>query len=256
MKKDFSLKKYKILLESLQQRTFSFLPFKEFIHYPDKNALCLRHDVDLLPFNSLEFARIQYALGISGTYYFRAVSESWNKDVIREIDGLGHEVGYHYESLTTVKGDMKLAIADFERNLEKLRKLVPVTTICMHGSPRSKWDNRDLWKEYDYRDYGIIGEPYFDIDFSKTAYYTDTGRRWDGERFSVRDKTEQTNPQPVYHSTRQMIRAIEARTFPKRAMLTFHPQRWTDQPLPWLKELVWQNSKNTVKYFLIKRAEK
>ena len=80
----------------------------------------------------------------------------------------------------------------------------------MHGSPRSKWDSKDLWKEYNYRDYGIIGEPYFDIDFNKTAYYTDTGRMWDGEKFSVRDKTErQTNPQPGYHSTRQMIRAIE-----------------------------------------------
>ncbi len=34
----------------------------------------------------------------------------------------------------------KLAICDFERNLEKLRKFYPVKTICMHGSPLSKWD--------------------------------------------------------------------------------------------------------------------
>jgi len=50
----------------------------------------------------------------------------------------------------------QLAICDFERNLEKLRELYPVKTICMHGSPLSKWDNRDLWKRYNYRDYGII----------------------------------------------------------------------------------------------------
>ena len=43
-----------------------------------------------------------------------------------------------------------MAIDDFRLNLEKLRKLYPVKTICMHGSPFSKWDNRDLWKKYDY----------------------------------------------------------------------------------------------------------
>jgi hypothetical protein len=26
-----------------------------------------------------------------------------------------------------------------------------------------------------------------------------------------------------------------------KSMLIFHPQRWNDKPIPWLKELVWQN---------------
>jgi len=61
----------------------------------------------------------------------------------------------------------------------------------MHGSPLSKYDSRDLWKVYDYRDYGIIGEPYFDIDFSKVLYLTDTGRRWDGDKVNIRDRVVQ-----------------------------------------------------------------
>src|SRR5690625_6415775 len=45
----------------------------------------------------------------------------------------------------------------------------------------SKWHHlteisRDLWKWYSYRDYGIIAEPYFDLDFSRVLYLTDTGR--------------------------------------------------------------------------------
>jgi len=35
-------------------------------------------------------------------------------------------------------------------------------------------------------------------------------------------------------------------------MITVHPQRWTDKPLPWLKELVWQNTKNVIKRFIVK----
>jgi len=58
----------------------------------------------------------------------------------------------------------------------------------MHGSPRSPYDNNEVWKKYDYRELGIIAEPYFDLDFSKVLYLTDTGRRWDGEGVSIRDK--------------------------------------------------------------------
>jgi hypothetical protein len=58
----------------------------------------------------------------------------------------------------------------------------------MHGSPMSKYDNRLLWIKYDYRAYGIIGEPYFDVDFSGAAYYTDTGRMWKGDNVSIRDR--------------------------------------------------------------------
>ncbi len=251
--KDFTINIYREFLNSLLLKNVSFLPFHDFIPSKRKDAICLRHDVDLLPYNSLEFARMQHSFGISGSYYFRAVPESWDENVIREIHDLGHEVGYHYESLDSTKGNIKLAIVDFEQNLEKFRKLVSVKTICMHGSPRSKWDSKELWEHYNYKDYGIIGEPYLDIDFSKTAYYTDTGRMWDGHRFSVRDKIDKTaNNFPTYQTTHQMISAINDGTFPNRAMLTFHPQRWTDKPLPWMKELIWQRAKNIVKYNIIK----
>jgi|SRR5690625_113581 len=61
----------------------------------------------------------------------------------------------------------------------------------------SKWHHlteisRDLWKWYSYRDYGIIAEPYFDLDFSRVLYLTDTGRRWDGDKVSVRDRAHQS----------------------------------------------------------------
>jgi len=77
-------------------------------------------------------------------------------------------------------------------DLRRLREFYPVKTICMHGSPLSKYDNKLLWDKYDYRDYGITAEPNFDVDFDEVLYLTDTGRRWDGDRVSVRDKVEGT----------------------------------------------------------------
>ncbi len=208
--------------------------------------MILRHDVDLVPLNSLRFAKIQHEMGIKGTYYFRAIPESWDEKIIVEIAQMGHEIGYHYENLTICKGDFKNAIKDFSENLKKLRVLVQVSTICMHGSPVSKYDSKDLWKKFDYKDFGIIGEPYFDIDFNEVFYLTDTGRRWDGFNVSVRDKVK-SSFQQKYSSTSQIITSLNRSELHQKIMFTFHPQRWHDNTFKWTKELVYQNVKNIVK---------
>ena len=137
-----------------------------------------------------------------------------------------------------------LAYEEFCRNLEMFREIMPVSTICMHGSPRSKFDNKDIWKKYDYRKLAIIGEPYFDIDFNKVDYVTDTGRRWNGDKASIRDKV--ISPFSFnFRSTNEIIR--NAGLLPDKVMFTFHPQRLTDNVYEWTKELVLQNVKNVVK---------
>jgi len=73
----------------------------------------------------------------------------------------------------------------------------------MHGSPLSRYDNRRICDKYNYRDFGITGEPYFDLDFTKVLYLTDTGRRWDGNKVSLRDKISPSPypPQPLSPNT-------------------------------------------------------
>jgi hypothetical protein len=341
---DFTLKTYKILMNTLSDQGFSFLTFEQFVSNPDNKVIVLRHDVDDSPQNSLEFAKIQADLGIKGSYYFRIVAESFDEKIIKEIYELGHEIGYHYEDVSLAAERQKIkvkrqkfknkefsdlqdrklersgdpasagtarpqdngrlekeladiAIESFSKNLERLRGIAPVKTICMHGSPMSKWDSRLLWKYYNYRDFGIIGEPYFDLGFSEIFYLTDTGRRWDGENVAIRDKAQGSGlraqgknsfaywkvkpvkyreesirpsdeenegqksrvprtthraPFPKFHSTFDIIKAALNNQLPDKIMMTFHPQRWTDKPVPWVKELVWQNVKNVVKYFVVK----
>ncbi len=243
---DFTINKYKELLQSLIDQNYSFQTFDEFLKNPVDKVLVLRHDVDLLPENSLRFAKIQHDLGINGAYYFRAVPESWDEDIILEIADMGHEVGYHYETMDTAKGDVDLAMEQFKQHLSELRKLVDVKTICMHGSPLSKFDNKDLWNKYNYKEFGIIGEPYYDIDFNKVFYLTDTGRRWDGGNVSVRDKVNSSIIK-TYHSTDQIIKASNKKELPNQIMFTFHPQRWHDNKFLWINELLMQNSKNIIK---------
>jgi len=258
---DFTINKYIHLLKTLKNSKYTFLTFKEYLELNNLETLndnsriiILRHDVDLLPQNSLKFAQIQYELGIKGSYYFRAVPESWDENIIKEISSLGHEVGYHYETMDTANGNIDEAWDQFRFHLDALRKLVDVKTICMHGSPRSKFDNKELWKKFDFRSLDLIGEPYYDVDFDKVFYLTDTGRRWDGWKTSVRDKVPQQNQwiqqNLVFCSTNDIINSSSKDELPDKIMFTFHPQRWHDNYFYWSRELIFQNFKNLVKSYL------
>lgn len=186
--RDFTRDAIKLFLHELKQRDYRFQTVLDFLQNPTSKTIILRHDVDRKALCAWRMACIEAELGIKGTYYFRIFPAAYNEKIIKAIADLGHEIGYHYEDFSSVKGDWELGIRSFEKNLEKLRAISPVKTICMHGSPLSKFDNRLLWQKFDYRNYGIIGEPYFDIDFNEVLYLTDTGRRWDGDGVSIRDK--------------------------------------------------------------------
>lgn len=260
---DFTIEKYSLLLKALHEAGYnSVLRFKDTM----ERQVMLRHDVDIRPQNSLVTARIEADGGMNAIYYFRAVRESWDEGIIREIEAMGHEIGYHYESLTTSKGNVEQAYADFCANYSRLSQLLgyQVRTICMHGSPRSDYDSRDIWKTYDYKALGIDYEPYFDTDWSRTLYLTDTGRRWDGYRMSVRDKIagwqEQWESEGLrFHQTDDIITFLysDKANLSKgveRILITTHPQRWSSTKWSWFKELVTQNVKNRLKQYYIRKA--
>lgn len=240
---DFTIEKYKELLEALKNH----------------KSHSLRHDVDLRPEFSLRVAQVEAEMGFRTTYYFRYMHFSSHAEVIKAIVALGHQAGYHYESLTTCKGDMEAAYEDFCLNLERLRNHVPVSTACAHGSPRSPYNSQELWNQHDIHALGIDYEPMLDTDFSKTLYLTDTGRRWDGYKVSVRDKVPGYQEQweregLVFHSTDDIIRALRDTSHPihqKELLINTHPQRWMPFGTQWVKEAVLQNGKNIVKRVLV-----
>ncbi len=296
---DFTYRKYTELLDCLLYNGYLFQSFEEFINRPTEKVVILRHDVDHFPLHSLVTAKLENNRRIKGTYYFRIVKQSFNPVIIKEISDLGHEVGYHYEDVSSVTKRQKikvkrqkliaqgtelraqgkeeisneyiassngnkdyekylaeLAFESFKKNLGKIRELAPVNTICMHGSPMSRWDSRILWKYYNYREFGIIGEPYFDIDFEKVLYLTDTGRKWNGDKSSVRDKVSQENFLELKNRLKisdNIIAAASANELPNQLMMTVHPQRWSDNLFNWMTEYAAQTLKNRIKQLIFVR---
>ncbi|MEW6135579.1 MAG: hypothetical protein HPY80_13240 [Bacteroidales bacterium] len=292
---DFTTNRFKLLLKVLRENKYCFLPLYELVTAPGlyskyQKIIILRHDVEENYSNALKIAHIEYKLGIKGSYYFRLSPHQNVNTFIEKIAQLGHEIGYHYDDFSVCKGNAKEAISRFLGNLAYLNHFGPIETISMEGAPLSKYDNRDLWKiplnhelinfilndnslppslrtlfyenvrssnlkTLHYNLFNIKAEPYFDLDFAKFFYLTDTGRCWNGFKYSVRDKIPQyqewIRKGYVYHSTNDIIKAVNNHKFPPRAMITIHPQRWHDKPLPWIKELIGQNIKNTIKYFIV-----
>lgn len=240
---DFTTEKYSELIAALKKH----------------KSYRIRHDVDLRPEYALRIAHIEAENGVQATYYFRAMHFDSYAETIKAIVALGHTAGYHYESLTTCNGNMEAAYDDFCRNLERLRKIVPVNTACAHGSPRSPWNSQDIWSRYDIHSLGIEHESMLDTDFSKTLYLTDTGRRWDGYRMSVRDKVPEYQEQweregLSFHTTNDIICALNSIEHPihrRGLLLNTHPQRWMPFGANWLIEASAQNIKNIAKRILV-----
>ncbi len=250
---DFTLEKYKELCQSIVSSEYTPLTVCEYIaqNHPDK-CIILRHDVDRKPIRALKMAQMEHEHGIRSTYYFRTVKEVFQPEIIRQIAELGHEIGYHYEVLDKAKGDVKKAIMIFEQDLREFREIANVTTICMHGNPLTSWVNSDIWKEYNFNDFGIIGEAYLSIDYTTVSYFTDTGRAWNSSKYSIKDIVQTNTNSDKVKSTDELIGLIKNGSQRNMCILT-HPNRWTDNFRAWLTELVWQDIKNIGKVVIKNR---
>ena len=246
---DFTFATYEKLLIELIRLEYTFQTFSEFLELPSKKVVVMRHDVDRTPGNALKMAEIEHRLGVKTTYFFRSRPHVFIEDIILNINAFGHEIGYHYENLSDSKGNLDEAILSFSMSLEKFREIIPVKTICMHGRPMGKVNNQDLWKKFNFDDFGIIGEPYFSVDFNKTAYITDAGRKWNDDKVNFRDKVK-SNHHLKIKNTNDIITVLYTREAPASLMINIHPHNWALSFLEWYKIFFWQSFKNIFKMII------
>jgi len=252
--RDFTFDIYKKMLQEFLDFGYKFITVEEYFTKDinlDKKYVLMRHDVDRKPLNSLAMAKLESELSVRATYYFRTIEQTFKPKIISEIASMGHEIAYHYESLAEVGGNYEKAIKDFESNLNRLRQIYPIKNIAMHGRPTSKWDSRKLWEKYDYREYGLLSEPYFDIDFNKVLYITDASRSWDNSSFNLRDKVDSGFNFNFKH-TQEIIDKLKSNSFPNVIMFNIHPEHWSASSYEWYKTFMIRGVKNFIKRTIVK----
>ncbi|PID93238.1 MAG: hypothetical protein CSA95_08260 [Bacteroidetes bacterium] len=253
--RDFTLKKYHLLIETLLSTGYRLLPVVEFLCFESPKAAALRHDVDRYIQRAMEMANMEHELGLKASYFFRKKDIIRHPQIIAQIASLNHEIGYHYENLAAHKGNPKEAIKDFSETLEHLRKIAWVDGISMHGSPCSRHHNRAIWEIYNYRNYGIGYEITNDIHYEHILYLTDTGRRWDYGGFNLRDKVYGKRLNRGIVHTNHLLKALQSNLLAPLLIFNIHPQRWDNRLLPWFAELVGQTLKNKIKRLIRFRHE-
>ena len=251
MKLDFTFAKFRELCEALSSSGYELLTVRGYLQgNAQKRFVILRHDIDVKPERGLEMAEIEKEHAIRSTYYIRMTEEVFMADIIRKIAELGHEIGYHYETLDKARGNKKKAIELFKQELNKLREVCKVDTICAHGNSLTPWDNRRIWHNYNFEDYGIMGDAYHSINFENIIYLSDTGRTWKN-RYKVKDVVYNThnNVFPWIKSTDDIIVFLKQNRVNQIYLLS-HPW-WSDDLGACLKEFVCQKVKNVGKLGII-----
>ncbi len=237
--RDFCAETYRRLCVSLVDAGYQSLTLTDYFlsgGLPlQAQRVILRHDLDRFPRMAIPLATIERDLGLRATYYVR-VPSTCDPSVIREVTGLGHELGFHYENLAKTRGDVALAQRSFADDLARLRRYCSIRTACMHGSPASRSDNRDLWPFLSREDLGLLGEAYLDVDFSTILYYSDTGRTWAAGRFNMRDHIPAGRSRiagaPMVRTTEELITLIRKER--RNLYLVAHPERWPVSPGGWV----------------------
>jgi hypothetical protein len=248
---DFTLKKYKSLCKTISNSSYTTLTFEQYFSQKNilKNCILLRHDVDRNIGNALKMADIEHRFNLVSTYYCRKTKQVFKPENLQKIASMGHEIGYHYETLDKAKGNEVEAIKIFEQELNEFREFIKIKTACMHGNPLSPWLNSNIWNKYDFKEFGIIGEPYISLDYKNVIYLTDTGRTWANKNIRVKDvirnEYNQKNNLLIGNisTTDDIINLIKEERFPQICLLA-HPNRWHDHTINWISESILQNIKN------------
>lgn len=143
----------------------------------------IKHDVETVSDSTVEIAKIEARHGLSAIYFFQYDVFLNSSHHVRELQSLGHEIGYHYDVLDNNLGDLPAAILEFERNLESFAEFgCRIKWICPHGNPalkRTGWSsNKDFFRNRNVRSRfkelkDIVVD--FSHHFPKYLYISDVG---------------------------------------------------------------------------------
>lgn len=231
--RDFTVGKYEKLCKAITGSKYSCITFADYQKLdPQKRKesyIIMRHDIDRTPQQALQIAQVEHQYGIKATYYFRAQKGTYVPDIMDKIVQYGHEIGFHYETIDKCRGNLEEAIKLFKKELADFRKRYDVQTVCAHGNPLTKNDNKDIWKIIKFEDCGLLGEAFLSLDFNNFAYFSDSGRTWiksKSQKMPGKDDVTTAFDLIQPGNTDDVINIVQEGKLPNICILT-HCERWS-----------------------------
>lgn len=212
-------------------RAIAELPVLSVDHYltnppPVRPFVVLRFDVDFRETHAVALAEIAAQHGLSGSFYFRCHAAGFPLAAMEKVAALGHEIGYHFETLDTCQGDFRAAEDLFVAHLHQLRDAgFAIHTVAAHGSQPTATTYRanfDLFKHSpDLLARAVLhGETTISVDFSRVLYVSDALWRW-------RCYSSYTHGQRGKPTTLRVLLTNLPGQF-TGLYVNFHPHQWFD----------------------------
>ena len=232
----FLYKKWDWFCKKLSEYGIKSIPAKQLGETTEK-FLVLKHDVETDVAKAYRMAKIETTYGHCGSYYVQAylMNEPKNIEMLHQMQAMGHEISYHYDVMDSTKGNLALAIDEFEKNCEIFKKNgFEIITVCQHGNPVIErvgyTSNRDFFrdervcKQYpNVSDIMVNFKKKYDIDY---MYYSDAGRKFkfifDPINNDIIPSDEKNIP---YENMTALFAAIVENN---RVIISTHPHRWSN----------------------------
>jgi hypothetical protein len=169
-------------LQSVRESS-RFLKFEEVTCGCPSGSALLRFDLERDVLHHVTLGRWLAARGIRATFFVHTRAECFIPIALRELEGMGHGVGYHHECLDRCRGDWARARSLFLTEADMFRRHgISLRTCCSHGENGIRRNgysaNWELMKRYPelLGEAGIAAEMYEWLRANPLAYATDTFR--------------------------------------------------------------------------------
>jgi hypothetical protein len=205
--KDFTHQNYIELLAGITESGRKVVSFRD-ISEEDDSFVILRHDVDFSLQKALDMARLDNEAGATSTFfilltapYYNPLSEEGVK-IIRQIAGLGHECGLHYDCTgfeLLSEEQRQDRIKTFAASLADATG-VPINSVAQHKPAKSKITLQ----------FPAYTNAYDDKYFKEIAYISDSRGRFrhdDVQGFIKQNKRCQLLIHPIWWTKEKMSRS-------------------------------------------------
>jgi hypothetical protein len=236
---NFVYRKWKKFCVGLREAGFQSLRADQ-INGSTANYIVLKHDVETNVKRAYDIACIEHEAGHCGSYYVQAylLKQDRNIALLQKMQEMGHEISYHYDVMDSCKGNLDLAIEEFEKNkilFESCGFLL--RTVCQHGNPIVErvgyTSNRDFFRSERvrnlYPDISDIMVNYKRDRATEYQYFSDAGRCFKCIYDPINNDVVDTSEKDIAYSDLDELLCYLGTE--GHYMVSIHPHRWTKSSL-------------------------
>ena len=255
----FTYKKWDSFCKKLKDKHLTSIPACE-VGASSDSFVVLKHDVETDVCKAYRMAQIENEYGHRGSYYVQAslLKDAKNIELLRQMQKLGHEISYHYDVMDSQKGNLDLAIAEFEDNRALFEQNgFAIRTVCQHGNPIVErvgyTSNRDFFRSRRVRtryseisDIMVNFKEMVNVDYD---YFSDAGRKFKMIFDPINNDINSSETKDIpYEDLDELCDAITAE---KNAIISTHPHRWCSNAVVYtIKNIFFKTAKSIAKIMI------